>query len=203
MTTSNQIPASESATVSNIERLKELERARLIISKCISVIGFIDCGEMMEQVNGLTRTLSLSWEQMLGAFLVVESVVPLVREVREIVIKMSPCEEITHDICRSTDAFFFMTSFSLKLARIHLDKARDRTILFRKDVEVCKMVGLPTEWNSQEECFSMDSIGICGLFHVMQLTDDRAGDIYEGVNALCELISETLEGDGNVHDSLH
>lgn len=173
---------TDTPSISNAQRLKELEKARLWASEAPCMLKFIDCGNFAD-LDGCD--MSLNKEQMNGVFLLLDGVISNLECASAIASEYGTEELAIKTINIAAHAAIDIISLAVKLAKVRLaDEESDE------------------ENASDEVC--MVSIWAAGFLASLRLANEiHVSNIYQCVHELIEAIPAPSEGGGNAHDSLH
>ncbi|MBS0496477.1 MAG: hypothetical protein JSR51_02355 [Proteobacteria bacterium] len=176
--------ATDTPSISNVERLKELEKARLWASETPCMLEFIDCGNLAD-LDGCD--MSLNKEQMNGVFLLLDGVLANLEGISVSVIAGE---------CKTEER-------TVEAIHRYCDDARNIILLA---VKLAK-VRLAEEENNEEsvsDVVCMNEIWVAGFLASLRFANEiYVSSIYECVRKLIEAIPVPSEGGGNAHDSLH
>jgi len=174
--------ATNTPSISNVERLKELEKARLWASETPCMLEFIDCGNLAD-LDGCD--MSLSKEQMHGVFLLLDGVLSNLDGISLIASECGTKELAIRTINQAADDARDIISLAVKLAKVRLDDEENNE-----------------ESASDEVC--MVNVWVAGFLASLRLANEiHVSNIYQCVHELIEAIPASSEGGGNAHDSLH
>lgn len=174
--------ATDTPSISNGERLKELEKARLWASETPCMLEFIDCGNLAD-LDGCD--MSLNKEQMNGVFLLLDGVLANLEGISVIADECGTEERATRTILTAADAARDIISLAVKLAKVRL--AEDENNEKRVSDKIC-----------------MGSIWVAGFLASLRLANEiHISNIYECVHELIGAIPAPSEGGNNAINSLH
>jgi hypothetical protein len=173
---------TDTPSISNVKRLKELEKARLLASEMPCILKFIDCGNLAD-LDGCD--MALDREQMNGVFLLLDGVYSSLATIESIAVGYGTEERYIQAISSDIDDARKIISLATKLAKVHLideEKNEENT-----SVDVC-----------------MVSSWVAGFLASLRVANELyVIGIYHCVHNLIEAIPAPSEGGGNAHDSLH
>lgn len=174
--------ATDTPSISNVKRFKELEKALLWASETPCMLEFIDCGNLVD-LDGCD--MPLNKEQINGVFLLLGGVLANLEGISLIAEEYGTEERAIRAILSATDAARDIISLAVKLAKVRLAEEENNE-----------------EIVSDEIC--MRSVWVAGFLASLRSANEaHVSNIFESVRELTEAITAPSEGGGNAHDSLH
>lgn len=174
--------ATDTPSISNIERLEKLEEARILASEMPCILKFIDCGNLAD-LDGCDMVLDRG--QMEGAFLLLGSVYSSLEIIESIAAKYGTEDELIQTISSYVDDARKIISLATKLAAVHLAEDENGE-------------------ESDSDVICMVSSWVAGFLASLRVANELyVTGIYHCVHKLIEAIPAPSEGGGNAHDSLH
>ena len=159
---------TDTTSISNIQRIEELEKARAWAAETPCILEFIDCGNLVD-LNGCD--MSLSREQMNGVLLLLEGVLSNL-ELIGVIARENGTEDLPiSTIDSATDAARDIILLAVKLAKVRL-----------------------AEGNASDKV-CMVKVWVAGFLASLRFANEfHVRNIYECVNELIEAIPAPSEG---------